>query len=93
MGELLPDTEISDARSTLLSALDSLDEAEAEYGPASKTYLVVAWAHQVKGKTIRGWNSTDDPTFATCALLREVADGIENDWGGDDEEGDGDAVD
>ena len=78
----------SDARQTLLRALDNLDEIREEYGEPRNTFLVVVYAHQVEGQTIRGWASTDDPTFVSCALLREVADAIESDpdaGEGDDE--------
>lgn len=77
----------SDARQTLLRALDHLDEIRQQYGDPKNTYLIVAYAHQVEGTTIRGWASTDDPTFVTVALLREVADYIEN---GDDDDQDDD---
>jgi hypothetical protein len=78
----------SDARQTLLRALDHLDEIREEYGDPKNTYLIVAYAHQVDGQTVRGWACTDDPTFVTCALLREVADAIESGtgWDSDDED-------
>jgi hypothetical protein len=75
----------SEARQTLLRALDALDETEREFGPSRNTYLVVAWAHQVEGQTARGWNSTDDPTFVITGLLREVIKQIETPVSGDDE--------
>ena len=82
----------SEARATLLRALDALDQAEQEFGPAKHTYLVVAWAHQVEGQTVRGWTATDEPTFVSVALLREVADAIESGHGAqyDDDEPDND---
>jgi hypothetical protein len=67
----------AEARAVLLAALESLDEVEEKHGPAKHTYLCICWAHQIEGSTVRGWNSTDDPTFATVAMLREVADYIE----------------
>lgn len=79
------DEPLSDARQTLLRAMDQLDEITQEHGEASHTYLIVAYAHQVKGKTIHGWAATDDPTFVTCALLREVGESIENGIGWDSE--------
>lgn len=68
----------SEARQVLLRALDSLDQIEREYGEAKRTYLVVVFAHQVEDETVRGWESTNEPTFITTALLREVADYIES---------------
>lgn len=78
----------SDARQTLLRAMDNLDDIEADFGPAKRTYLIVVYAHQVDGQTVRGWAATDDPSFVTVALLREVADAIEQGrgWGEDDED-------
>lgn len=76
----------SDARQTLLRALDHLDEIRDQYGDPKHTYLIVAYAHQIQGSTVRGWASTDDPTFVTVALLREVANYIESDPDEDTEE-------
>lgn len=73
----------SDARQTLLRAMDNLDEIEKDHGEARRVYLCAVYAHQAEGETIRGWASTDDPSFITVALLREVADAIENGLGWD----------
>lgn len=83
---------LEDARATLLAALDSLDDAREETGDARAVYLVVGWAHQVKGRTVRGWNATDDPTFVTTGLLREIADCIDESYAtcDVDEDDDGD---
>ena len=72
------ETPNSDARATLLRALDHLDEIEEKHGAAKRVYLVVAYAHQIDGSTVRGWASTDDPAFATVGLLREVANAIDD---------------
>lgn len=77
MPDALDQAAPSDARQTLLRALDHLDDIRDQYGEPKNTYLIVAYAHQVEGQTIRGWASTDDPTFVTVALLREVADYID----------------
>lgn len=77
---------VSEARQVLLAALESLDEIQAEHGEAQRLYLTVAYAHSIEGQTCTGWNSTDDPTFVTAALLRTVADAIEQGRGGDDDE-------
>ncbi len=82
----MTDVPLSEARQVLLTALDSLDEIEEEHGEAQRLYLTVVYAHTVKGRTCTGWNSTDDPTFITAALLREVADAIADGRGGDDDE-------
>lgn len=71
------DSSRADARETLLRALDSLDDVAEDFGEAKQTYLVVCWAHQIEGQTVRGWNSSDHPDFVTVALLREIADWIE----------------
>lgn len=82
-------TEIETPREVLVRAMDQLTEVEEEHGEGVRTYLIAVYAHQVRGKTIRGWASTDDPPFVTVALLREVADHIE--CGPDDGEEDNDA--
>jgi len=79
---------LSDARQTLLRALDHLDDIEANHGEARRIYLCVTYAHNIDGQTISGWASTDDPTFVTCALLRVVADSIETGTGWDDDDKD-----
>lgn len=78
----------SDARQTLLRALDHLDEIREEFGEPKNTFLIVAYAHQVDGSTVRGWASTDDPTFVTVGLMREVIDAIENGDGTDEADDD-----
>lgn len=78
----------SDARQTLLRALSNLDEIEQEHGEARRIYLITAYAHQADGSTIRGWAATDDPSFITVALLREVADAIEQGVGWEPDEDD-----
>lgn len=67
-----------DARDTLVRALESLDEVEAEVGEAKRMMLCVCWAYSTDGRTVRGWNATDEPDFVTVALLRTIADWIEN---------------
>jgi hypothetical protein len=77
---------IDDARQVLLAALESLDKTREEHGEAKQTYLVVCWAHQIEGSTVRGWNATDHPAFAVTGLMREIADYID----APDEDDDGD---
>ena len=79
---------IDEARAVLLAALESLDEVRESHGEARQTYLCVCWAHQIEGSTVRGWNATDHPTFATAGLLREIADYIESDTDDGDDDGD-----
>lgn len=67
----------SDARGTLLSALEQLDGIKEQQGEADQVYLVCAYAYKTEGKTTFGWTSTDDPSFITAGLLRTVADGLE----------------
>lgn len=74
----MADEPLSDARQTLLRAMDHLDEMVEEHGEAKKTYLIVAYAHQISGATSIGWSATDDPNFALAALLRQVADAIDD---------------
>jgi hypothetical protein len=74
---------IDEAREVLLRALGALDEVRESHGEARQTYLVVCWAHQIEGRTVRGWNATDHPTFAVAGLLRELAAYMECD---DDED-------
>jgi hypothetical protein len=62
---------LSDARQTLLRAMDHLDEMTEDHGAAKKTYLVVAYAHQIDGATSIGWSATDDPNFAISALAAQ----------------------
>jgi hypothetical protein len=78
----------TDARQTLLRALDELDSVTHEHGTARRTYICVVFSHQVKGRTISGWTSTDDPPFVTSALLRRVADVIDLDYDDEDEDDD-----
>jgi HEPN domain-containing protein len=70
---------IDEAREVLLRALESLDQIRESHGEAKQTYLCVCWAHQIEGRTVRGWNSTDHPTFAVAGLLRELAAYIDTD--------------
>lgn len=81
---------IDEARTVLLQALESLDEVRDTHGEARQTYLVVCWAHQIEGSTVRGWNATDHPTFAVVGLLREIAEFIESDAAEVGDDGDDD---
>lgn len=72
-----------DAKQVLLRALDALDRIDDEHGAAQRVYLTVAYAYQMNGSTVTGWQSTDDPRFVTTGLLREVAEAIDRGEGWD----------
>lgn len=67
----------SDARATLLTALEQIDNIHERQGEARNVYLAVSYAYQIDGQTTFGWTTTDDPAFVTASLLRTVADNLE----------------
>jgi hypothetical protein len=73
---------LSDAKQTLLRALEEIENCEEEMD-ASVGYLTVVYS--VHGKLDEdggvheqgGWVSTNEPSWVTAAMLRRAADALE----------------
>jgi hypothetical protein len=82
----LPSLNPSDARQTMLNALDSIAEIEDEMGAEVRhlavVYSVVKKTTDDDGDThvceSGGWNHTTDPDWVVAALLRKVATALED---------------
>lgn len=84
---------LSDAKQTLLRALESIEEVEEDLGGRVWALCVVYSVTKVddEGRTHEngGWNATSEPAWATAAMLRRAADYIERDVYGRDPDEDG----
>lgn len=72
---------LSDAKSTLLRALEAIEESEAEVGAEVRHVCVVysVCTRDDDGKIHEsgGWNMSSDPAWLIAAMLRRGADAIE----------------
>lgn len=87
----------SDARQTLLRALDQIDEIESEMGGNVWALCVVYSVTRVHDDGFveenGGWSATSEPAWVTGALLRRAAESVEDSprpYSADDDEEGGD---
>jgi hypothetical protein len=76
------DSALSDAKQTLLRALEHIEEIEREMDGTVWALCVVYSITNVNEETgdvheSSGWNATSEPAWATAAMLRLAADHIE----------------
>lgn len=73
---------LSDAKQTLLAALDSIGEIEEELDAEVRHVAVVysVYKREEDGSIHEsgGWNHSSDPAWLTAAMLRRGADAIED---------------
>ena len=76
----MSDEPLSEAKQTLLRALDSIGEIEAELGAEVRHVAVVYSVYKDEDGQIHedgGWNHSADPAWLIASLLRRGADSIE----------------
>lgn len=81
MSDELDEVALSDARQTLLRALDQIDEIETEMGGKVWALCVCYSVTRVHGdgsvEENGGWSATSEPAWVTAALLRRAAECVE----------------
>lgn len=87
---LLNDEPLSEAKQTLLRALDAIGEIESEMDAEVRHVAVVysIYKQEDDGSIHEngGWNHSNDPSWLTAALLRRGADSIEESYEPADED-------
>lgn len=77
-----PNGDLSDAKQTLLRALEQIEEIEGEIGgqvwALAVAYSVTRVHDDGTVEESGGWSSTSEPAWVTAALLRRAADSVED---------------
>lgn len=85
------DADLSEAKQTLLRALESIEEAEEEMDAEVQFLCVTYEMHRrtEQGNIAHsgGWNHSDAPEWVIAAMLRRTADAIEAAPAVDEDEG------
>ena len=68
---------MTDARTVLLNALDTLDRIKDEHGEPVRVYLAVCYCVETSSSHFDGVVRTEDPGWITLALLNRAYEAIE----------------
>lgn len=69
---------MADARETLITALDQIDQVRAEHdGEVVRVYVAVTYSVETTSASIDGLVKTEDPVWITLALLARGYEALE----------------